>query len=59
MVSQNRNRKTKTEALDLDVLKRLNVLRLELANVRSGHRLAKMPTYSDCVKYLLDKEDDR
>ena len=56
MVSQNRNRKTKTEALDLDVLKRLNVLRLELANMGSGHRLAKMPTYSDCVKYLLDKE---
>ena len=55
MVSNVRNRKTRTEALRLGVLIRLDVVRLELAKER-GNNVSRLPSYSDAVGYLLDRE---
>lgn len=56
MVSKNRNRKTRTEALSVDVADRLHAIRVELAKRGNGWGTSRLPSYSEAVRYLLDKE---
>ena len=55
MVSRGEHRK-KTEALDVDVVDALHVIRLELAQKGNGWGKSRLPSYSDAVRHLLERE---
>ena len=57
MVSRERkHRKTKTEALSADVVDALHSIRLELAQKGNGWGKSRLPSYSEAVRFLLEKE---
>ena len=56
MVSNVRNRKTKTEALSVDVVDALHLIRISLAQKGNGWGKSRLPSYSEAVRFLLEKE---
>lgn len=56
MVSETRNRKTKTEALSVDVVDALHQIRIALAQKGNGWGKSRLPSYSEAVRFLLEKE---
>lgn len=46
-------KKTKTEALELDVVDALNVVKARMARRREYANLGRLPTYSDAIRELL------
>ena len=46
-------KKTKTEALEVDVIDSLNAVKAQMARRKEYANLGRLPTYSDAVRELL------